>query len=288
MSHCPPYFSGFDSLSDSEKSLLMEDARPQWLRAEGTRAEGTANECLEESAAAVVCVHGFTGMPYEVMPVARACAQAGVSAIAPLLPGHGYRALETQKEKFGQITPDGLLDAVREEIARVRQRYEVVGLHGHSMGGAIALILAAEGLVDACAVSAPALRLPWQAELLAPTICRFAFTRPAPTKDPFYLPSYQFYHSYAVRTLWQLSHQSRQRLSEIACPVLGVHSHDDKTVPPVVLDLMERRITAELSTAWFDPSSHAMTLDSCADEVNARIATFFQQCFQKYCRCGHR
>ncbi|MEL6263277.1 MAG: alpha/beta fold hydrolase [Cyanobacteria bacterium J06626_6] len=276
---CPPYFSGFDALSADEKSLLMDDALPQWLCAKKTDAGGAAHKCSEGSSAAVICIHGFTAMPYEVMPVARACVQAGVSAIAPLLSGHGYRELSMQKEKFGQITADGLLAAVREEIHRARQRYGSVGLYGHSMGGAIALILAAEGLVDACAVSAPALRLPWQAEVLAPVICRFAFTRAAPTKELFYLPSYQFYHSHAVRALWQLSHMGRHRLSEIDCPVLGVHTHGDKTVPPVVLDLMERRITSELSTVWFDPSSHAMTLDSCADEVNARVATFFKQCF---------
>ena len=38
---------------------------------------------------AALCLHGFTGTPYEVAPLARALAAAGFAVSAPLLAGHG-------------------------------------------------------------------------------------------------------------------------------------------------------------------------------------------------------
>lgn len=264
------YFSGLDPLCTEARKQLMPDALPARVLPDKENALPVK--------AAVVCVHGFTAMPYEVMPVARACGELGIAAIAPLLPGHGYRDLAEQKQQFGKVTKAGLLSAVRTEIARVRDQYEWVGIYGHSMGGAIALILSAEGLVDACAVSAPAIKLPRIAEWLAPVICCVGFTRNAPTcKTSFHLPCYQFHHSYAVRALWRLSRSARQQLSQITCPVLGVHTHDDKTVPPIVLDLMQQQIPVPVETAWFDPSSHVMTLDVSGEQVSEAIAQFFQR-----------
>ncbi|MEO1621640.1 MAG: alpha/beta fold hydrolase, partial [Cyanobacteria bacterium J06632_3] len=176
-----------------------------------------------------------------------------------------------------RITQDGLLDAVRTEVARARSQYDSVGIYGHSMGGAISLILASEGLVDACAVSAPAIKLPWQADVLVPLIGWMPFTLSAPTNDPFYLPSYQFHHSYAVRALLRLSQQATRQLSDITCPVLGVHTHRDQTIPPVVLDIMQRQIQAPLETEWFDPSSHAMPLDMKGEDMSQSVAAFLQR-----------
>jgi len=269
----PRYFSGFDAFSAEQRDRLMADALPVHLLPSGE----TTRSRSDKQRAAVVCVHGFTGMPYEVMPVAQACADMGMGAITPLLPGHGYRHRPEQKKQFSRITKDGLLAAVRTEVARAKEQYDVVGIYGHSMGGAIALILAAEGLVDACAVSAPAIKLPWQADLLVPLIGWIPFTRATPTNDPFYLPSYQFHHSYAVRALWQVAQQATKQLAEITCPVLGMHTHHDQTIPPVVLELMQQNISTPLEIEWFDPSSHAMPLDMKGEAVSKRAAAFLHE-----------
>jgi carboxylesterase len=41
---------------------------------------------------AVLCLHGFTGTPYEVAPLARGLASAGFAVSAPMLAGHGKDA----------------------------------------------------------------------------------------------------------------------------------------------------------------------------------------------------
>lgn len=243
----------------------MADAKPFWLHPD------------DRTDAVVVCLHGYTGTPYEVAPAAKAIAERGIHAVAPLLPGHGYGDRTEQQREFARITKDRILAAARDEIAQARQRYRRVGLLGFSMGGAIALSIAAEGLVDCCGAVAPALRLPRRAEMLIPLLTWARFTLPAVPQEPFYLPAYGFHHSRALRALYQLSRHARHQLIKIHCPVLGIHSHNDLIVPPVVLDLMAKQIPGSLETAWFDDSGHVMMLDASGTAIAETIADFFQR-----------
>ncbi|MEM6255388.1 MAG: alpha/beta fold hydrolase [Cyanobacteria bacterium P01_D01_bin.156] len=263
----PLYFSGFTTLSPEIELQLIPDAKPQYLNLGGD--------------AVVICVHGFTGTPYEVAPAARAIANTGLSAVAPLLPGHGYKQRSDQERAFASITKKRMLAAARQEIAQARKQYAHVGMFGFSMGGAISLTMAAEGLLDACAVAAPALRLPLKAERLIPLVGWASFTLEAPHQEPFYVPGYEFQHSWALRALWQVSRHARSQLSKVQCPVLGIHSHNDSTVPPIVLGLMEKHIPQPIETAWFNDSDHLMLLDVSGPDVALTIANFFQRQFLK-------
>lgn len=263
----PPYFSGFDPLPPDIESQLIPDAKPQYFNAK------------QNVDALVICLHGFTGNPYEVSPAMSSLSDMGLPAVAPLLPGHGYRERHKQEQEFSKITLNGMLSAARQEIAKARERYSRVGMFGLSMGGAISLTMAAEGLLDACAVAAPALRLPLKAEILIPLLSWASFTLQAPLQEPFYLPVYEFHHSKALRTLSQISGYARRKLSKIQCPVLAVHSHKDLMVPPIVLGIMQKNIPIEIETAWFDESGHSMLLDVSGPKVASTIAGFFRRQF---------
>jgi carboxylesterase len=261
----PSYFSGFEPISSQVTTQLIPEAKPYYFNSQAD--------------AVVICVHGFTGTTYEVYPAIEALASQGLAAVAPLLPGHGDQDLAVQKQKLAQITPAGMLAAARAEIAKARVQYKWVGMFGFSMGGAIALSMAAEGLLDACAVAAPAIRLPRNAEVLIPLLSWAQFYLDAPVNEPFYLPGYQFLHSRALRTLWQLARHGRKQLPQIHCPVFAVHSQNDPTVPPVVLSLMQQRIPQAIQTAWFNDSGHVMLRDVSGAQVASAIAHFFSQQF---------
>ncbi|MEO1621112.1 MAG: alpha/beta fold hydrolase, partial [Cyanobacteria bacterium J06632_3] len=135
----PLYFSAFDSPERVDVGGLMPEARPISSLSSG-------------AAAVVICLHGFTGVPYEVAPAVEAISGSGptrLAAVAPTLPAHGYGDLAQQHQAFAGLRYSDLLAAARAEIDRARQQYDQVGLFGFSMGGAIALIMAAEGRVDA-------------------------------------------------------------------------------------------------------------------------------------------
>lgn len=256
------YFSGFDP---SPQASLLNDADPEYLQAATPSQMG------------VICLHGFTGVPFEVMPVAKGCQAAGIDAVVPLLPGHGYRDRDQQRQQFAAITPEIMFQAARQEIERARERYEKVAMFGFSMGGAIALKMAAEGRLAACAVGAPALRLIWQAELLIPLLGWASFTLEAPRSEDFYIPGYEFHHSRALRTLWQIGRRARAELSHIHCPLLAVHSHSDATIPAIATEHLQRQIPVDIEVAWFDRSNHCLALDVEAEAVVQQVTHFFQR-----------
>ena len=229
----------------------------------------------ESASAVVICLHGFTGTPHEVAPAESANGHSGLAAVAPTLPGHGFAERERQRQAFANLRSADLLTAARQEIARAHQHYDRVGMLGFSMGGAIALTMAAEGRLEACAVVAPALRLPLKAEVLIPLLGWASFQLDAPNP----MPGYDFHHSHALQALWRVGKAARRQLDRIQIPVLGIHSHNDHTIPPTVLPLMESRIPVPLETAWFDDSDHVMLLDNSGAAVAERVTAFFQQQF---------
>lgn len=167
-----PYYSAFQPVSSTDKKHLLPEAIP--LSKQPSAPTDTA----------ILCIHGFTGTPYEVAPAVEALPQIGVATYAPLLPGHGYQERPEQIKAFANLSEDNLLNAVRQEIAQAKQRYRYVSMIGFSMGGAIALLMAAEGHLDRCAVISPALRLPKKAELLIPLLSWLPFTLDAPIQNP--------------------------------------------------------------------------------------------------------
>jgi carboxylesterase len=84
-------------------------------------------------------IHGFLGSPRELRPLGQALAAAGVAARGVLLPGFG--------ESIGQLrhaTAAQWLDAARGAWIETREGADRTTLIGFSMGGALALRLAAE------------------------------------------------------------------------------------------------------------------------------------------------
>ncbi|MDT9177033.1 MAG: alpha/beta fold hydrolase [Limnospira sp. PMC 1291.21] len=256
------YFSGFESLAVEWTDKIWSRGVPFWLRAE------------PKSNRVVLCLHGFTATPFEVRPVAQACLSRGLDGVGPLLPGHGFQELADQKLFFPKMTAEGMLSAVRRELELARSHYEFVGIFGHSMGGAIALKMAAEGRVDACAVTAPALKLPPRAVILLALFGWANISIPTQPK-PFDNPVYLFDNSRAGRALQQLARIARSDLSSITCPVLAIHSHRDDLVSPVVINWMEKQLPNNLDVRWFDQSGHVMILDVNGEEISQAIADFF-------------
>src|SRR5690349_6643901 len=90
---------------------------------------------------AVLCVHGFTGTPYEVRPLGEALHSAGFTVLGPRLPGH-----ESHKE-MEACSAQEWKDAVIAGIEELEKKAHVkgpIGLAGISMGGALSLLTAAK------------------------------------------------------------------------------------------------------------------------------------------------
>jgi carboxylesterase len=131
----------------------------------------------------VLLLHGFTGSPWEVRPLGEALAARGFHVAAPLLPGHGGAP-----EALLTVTFQDWLRAADEALGALAASGRPVALVGLSMGGLLALLLAARRppQVQGLVLLAPAARLrPWNARLLQAlrrTPLRRAFPRWVPKR----------------------------------------------------------------------------------------------------------
>jgi carboxylesterase len=227
--------------------------------------------------AAVLCLHGLTGTPYEVRPVAEAMAAAGFRARGPALPGH----LSTPESLA--VTPwSAWVEAAREELAALRATHARVFLVGMSMGGLVSLKLAAEERVDGLAVIGTPLRLRrpvpqlvWLARHLRRFVRKPGGSDIQDAAARARHPSYDLMPVASVHQLVKLQARVRPLLSRVSAPLLVAHGALDATADPQ--DALE--IEASVSSASCERielarSGHIVPVDHDGPELCAAITAF--------------
>lgn len=99
-------------------------------------------------------IHGFMGSPKELRPLGEALAAAGISAHGPLLPGYGSElgTINTQRA-------EDWIGAANHAWDEIVARYDRHVLLGFSMGGAVAMAVAARLAPDRLILLAPLWRV---------------------------------------------------------------------------------------------------------------------------------
>lgn len=243
-------------------------------------------------------IHGFMGTPAEMRPLAERLGSQGVRAWGPLLPGFGPNVAQ-----LGSMTRQHWLDEAFEAWTVVRQRSERAMLIGFSMGGAIALQLAATLRPDALILIAPFWRgSGWQFSLLplarhiVPTVAPFAradFADPAVQKQLASIapgidlsdPATQRYLREQVQLplavldeLRILGKEAFRKAASITVPTLIVQgSQDDVVAPRLTRRLAERMGSA--ATYLEIPGDHACVGLGAAGAYgfDADIVAFWRQ-----------
>src|SRR5665811_680265 len=82
-------------------------------------------------------VHGFTGTPQNVRPLADYLARRGLAVSAPRMPGHG-----TTVADLDRTGPEDWLGAAEHALTELRERCSTVFVAGISLGGTLTLELA--------------------------------------------------------------------------------------------------------------------------------------------------
>src|SRR6185295_17189777 len=193
----------------------------------------------------VLCLHGFTGTPFEVRPVAEALAGRGFSVAAPVLAGHGGTIEELTRTRW----PDWLasVNQALDQLLAVVQGAPVA-IAGFSLGGLLALRTARLRPRDvaALAVIAPPLRLRGYQVSAVRALCRLpALLRRGPLAV---LPKFGGYDVIdtdmkrqnpglsgmpiaGINSLIELGEIVRRDLPDIRTPTLVAHGELDRTVP---------------------------------------------------------
>lgn len=231
-------------------------------------------------------LHGFTGSPTEVRGLGEHLAGQGISVTAPLLPGHGlhHRDLE-------HSTRHEWLDAARGALADVRRRHRHTVVVGQSMGGLLALMLAAEATsadgtdIAAVVALAPALLLPRYAQLTRlPLPMRFMAKHEERTVDLVDKSQVRQVWSYShtpmrvVRELLRLGTDVKGALHRIQAPLLVVQGAQDKTIRTASAQhVLDGVGSARKELLWLEGTGHIVPVDAERALVWQRVTSFIDQ-----------
>lgn len=225
--------------------------------------------------AGVLVLHGFTGVPFSVRPWGRALHEAGANVVGPVLPGHG-----TRWEDLAGVRWEQWRDHAAQHVQQLRARHDVVVVCGLSMGGALALHLAATLPVDGVVALNPALSLVSRTARLSPALHRAVPSVPG-VGDDISLPGVTE-HAYprtpvaGVAELGRFMARTRRMLPAVTAPVLVLRSQHDHVVSDASHLHVLRRAGGDVELVRLAESFHVATLDREADVVSSRSVRFLE------------
>ena len=250
---------------------------------------------LPGSGPAVLCMHGFSGTPYETAPLAHFLAAAGFFVSSPLLAGHGETAVVLGKTRW-QDWLDGAEAAF--ERLRAESGQPAVAIAGFSMGGLLALRLARRHprASSALALMAPPLQLPRRDEVFMrvwrrlPSFVRrsrFAVVKKRGGSDVSDSairaenPALDEMPLAGVAELMELARVVRDDLGAIATPTLLVHGERDRTVPiESSFELAGRLTSSVVERLQLPRSGHLVGVDIEQATFCATVEDFFTRQIQ--------
>jgi carboxylesterase len=228
----------------------------------------------------VLVLHGFTGSPQTMRPVADALVAAGFSVELPRLPGHGTDVEDMLTTTFDDwsATVEATYDAL---AARVRS-VVVVGL---SMGGTLAAWLVARHASDVAGAvfinAAVAPIDPAMLELVDQMIDAGETVAPgigSDIADPDAKEdAYEGTPLAPLKSLAAACLDLQSSLGAITCPVLIMTSPNDHVVEPKASDLLAEAVGGPVERVTLERSFHVATLDYDKDIVIERTLGFVRR-----------
>lgn len=237
-----------------------------------------------------LCLHGLSASPAEIRWAAEFLAEQGLTVYAPRIAGHGtdYRHMRHLRWQ------DWYMSAL-DGYHLLRRMCRVVFLVGHSMGGLLALLLAAAEPVDGLVVMASPVQnahgrmMPYA--YIIKHVRPYVYL-PDTTNFPARLMEaqkqrgeaalgrirYDIWSSQAVEELYRLMQMVDTHLPGVTAPTLLLYSNQDETVPVSNLDYIRQRIgSTVVESHRYERSGHILPQDQECDDVFQRTAWFITQ-----------
>ncbi|MDX1657545.1 MAG: alpha/beta fold hydrolase [Nitriliruptorales bacterium] len=256
------------------ETALIAGAEPWSSQGEGARA-GTG----------VAVLHGFTGNPRSVRPLAERIHAAGFTVDMPLLPGHGTEWRDLAKTRY--LDWRGAVEAV---VDRLVERCDRVILVGLSLGGTLALDVGSRRPEDVAGIAAinPQILDPEQPLAKLNPILQYII--PAAPRDLAGMPSddiakpgadegaYKMVPAKAAQSLISELPRLRAQLTDLSTPLLVAYSPQDHTVPAKNSEaLVDLVASDDVETLVLERSYHVATLDWDQEQLEDAIVAFVER-----------
>ncbi|WP_454337720.1 alpha/beta hydrolase [Streptomyces glaucescens] len=217
----------------------------------------------------VLLCHGFTGSPQSLRPWAEYLAERGLTVSLPLLPGHGTRWEDMQLTSWQDWYAE-----VDRELRALRERCAQVFVAGLSMGGALALRLAARhgDAISGVVVVNPANKVHGLSAYALPVARHLVRTTRGITSDIAKPGSVEVGYDrvplHAAHSLRIFFRVVDAELPQVTQPLLLLHSPQDHVVPPAdSARILSRVSSTDVTELLLEQSYHVATLDHDADRI---------------------
>jgi carboxylesterase len=233
---------------------------------------------------AVLILHGLTGSPYSVRPLAESLAAEGYDVSVPLLIGHGTSPEALQHARWN----DWMMSA-RHAFEELAADHEQVIIGGLSLGALLTLVLAQErgGQVAAIFPMATPLTLDFVSQTVLSiarkvplaSVMPFAKKKRGPdVSDPAVaaaMPSYDCTPIAAAASLLDGQDIARERAPRLSVPTLILHGRQDHVAPARnASELYSLLRTPNRRQIIYPRSWHILPLDVEHDQVRRDVLGF--------------
>jgi carboxylesterase len=234
-------------------------------------------------------IHGFASSLDSVGGIEAQLKLLGIPTCMPVLRGHEQSSPEALR---GATWHDWMADA-EAGLRALSSEVERVAVVGHSMGGLVALNLAADHAaeVDCIILAAAGIQLgnplaPGRPlHCLQPLVSRVfkKWDLPPEYTDPSlarFDTNYHWAPMDAIVSFLEFSDLTRRRLAEVKAPTLILHSRKDTAAAPESADIIWKGISTPVEQkqlVWFERTSHEMFQDCERDAVVGAVVNYVRQ-----------
>jgi carboxylesterase len=221
-------------------------------------------------------VHGFGGIPQEMLPLGKFLEGRGYYVRLVQLPGHGMDA-----GNAGMITWHAWLDSVQAGFERMAGEVDEIFLLGHSMGGLLALLLSARypvrgvvGFAPICTFNTLQKSVLWVSGRLNRDLPTLGFHSPDGENLRIHLTSIP---ASAVKELHELVTTSAGELDKVRAPVLLFYGGLDLSVSASSGSRLETLLSnAKVEKFVLPWADHLLMLPRHRSKVWGRTLSFIQ------------
>ncbi len=237
----------------------------------------------------ILCIHGFMASPSEISWLGKHLSDQGYTVYGPRLPGHA-----TDYKDMTRLHWQDWYAAVEDALSVLRAQCDRVLVVGHSMGGMLGLLLAANTKIDGLAALATPVLFTGQAMANANWI---KWLRPY-TDQSDTTPFVQFirdeqarrgetvvgrvrhslWSTAAVGELFTLANVVQSNLASVTTPLLLIYSEGDKTVGLNNRDSILSQVKSiSIEQHTLKQSDHILPQDSERETVFELVANFIKR-----------
>lgn len=222
----------------------------------------------------VLVLHGFTGNPFSMRPLAERCAAAGYSVELPRLPGHGTSLEDLVPRRWSDF-----VEVALRGYDELDQRCDKVAVVGLSVGGGLTALIAEErSSIAGCVFINPMFKGPGAEmeqglkDLIESGLDVVATDSKSDIKKEGTTEAkYEGWPLRALQSVIDGVEGVDANLSAITAPSLLLSSREDHTVAPENGDEIVEKSSGPVERIWLEESYHVATLDN--DQALVESAT---------------